>query len=168
MAREGLIPAGLAKIDVRRRTPGRAIALITLLIMVLAMGLPLIHLAQATSVVTLAVFTSVNLALWLIGSRKEAAQVLRRWRYWSLVGAFMCSQVGTTQFKTNQHGRYPFQHLVKRAGGHNAINAEEIRPASADTRFSNQKLAYRIGNQQTESKVNDTVVMIAFKLKQRL
>jgi len=97
MAREGLIPAGLGKIDERRRTPVRAIALVTLLIAALALGLPLVHLAQATSVVTLAVFASVNLALWLIGSRQEAAPILRRWRYWGLVGALMSSGLLITE-----------------------------------------------------------------------
>ncbi len=97
MAREGLIPAGLGKIDERRRTPVRAIALVTLLIAALALALPLVHLAQATSVVTLAVFASVNLALWLIGRRQEAAPILRRWRYWGLVGALMSSGLLITE-----------------------------------------------------------------------
>ncbi|OOZ37632.1 hypothetical protein BOW52_10130 [Solemya elarraichensis gill symbiont] len=91
MAREGLIPSWFGKVGERHRTPGRAIVLVTLLIVVLALGLPLVHLAQATSIVILVVFTSVNLSLWIIGSRKESASVLKRWRYWGVVAALMSS-----------------------------------------------------------------------------
>jgi APA family basic amino acid/polyamine antiporter len=91
MAREGLIPSWFGKVGERHRTPGRAIAIVTLLIVVLAVGLPLVHLAQATSIVTLVVFTSVNLALWLIGSQQETPSVLKRWRYWGVVSALMSS-----------------------------------------------------------------------------
>ena len=47
------------------------------------------NLAQATSLVTLGVFTLVNLALWRIGCRGDAAPVLRRWRYWGVLGAIL-------------------------------------------------------------------------------
>ncbi|OOZ48383.1 hypothetical protein BOW39_10735 [Solemya velum gill symbiont] len=91
MAREGLIPSWFGKVGEQRRTPGRAIALVTLLIVILALGFPLVHLAQATSIVILVVFTSVNLSLWIIGSRQETATVLKRWRYWGVVGVLMSS-----------------------------------------------------------------------------
>jgi APA family basic amino acid/polyamine antiporter len=97
MANEGLVPAWLGKIDARRRTPVRAIALVTVAIALLALGLPLVHLAQATSVVTLAVFTLVNLALWRIGSRDNAAPTLRRWRHWGVVGALMAAGLLATE-----------------------------------------------------------------------
>jgi amino acid transporter len=89
MAAEGLVPAWLGKIDARRQTPARAIVLITMCVALLALGLPLVHLAQATSIVTLSVFTLVNLALWRIGRRMDADPTLRRWRYWGIVGALM-------------------------------------------------------------------------------
>ncbi|OOY50126.1 hypothetical protein BOV94_08590 [Solemya velum gill symbiont] len=78
MAREGLIPSWFGKVGEQRRTPGRAIALVTLLIVILALGFPLVHLAQATSIVILVVFTSVNLSLWIIGSSlRQRSQVGR-------------------------------------------------------------------------------------------
>ncbi len=89
MAREGLAPEFLSVLDTQRRTPARAIFLVTSLITVLALALPLVSLAQATSVVTLCVFTLVNLALWRIGSREDSAPVLQRWRYWGVFGAVL-------------------------------------------------------------------------------
>lgn len=87
MARGRLIPAWFGELEPTRRTPARAVILVTLLIVVLALTLPLLKLAQATSIVTLLVFTFVNLALWFIGRRPGAAPILRRWRYLGLVGA---------------------------------------------------------------------------------
>ncbi len=87
MSRERLIPGWFAVLDRKRRTPGRAIMLITGIILALALTLPLLQLAQATSIVTLLVFILVNLALWFIGRRADAAPVLKRWRYLGLAGA---------------------------------------------------------------------------------
>lgn len=87
MTREGLMPPALGVIGDRRRTPGRAIAAVTLIIGVLALSLPLLSLAQLTSLITLTVFVLVNLALWRIGGQPEASGLLRRWRYWGLLGA---------------------------------------------------------------------------------
>jgi amino acid transporter len=89
MGRDGLVPAWLGRIDARRRTPSRAIALITVCIAALALGVPLVGLAQTTSALTLSVFTLVNLALWRIGGRTGAAPVLRRWRHAGLAGALL-------------------------------------------------------------------------------
>lgn len=69
MAREGLVPNALGALNIRRQTPARAIVLVTVLIAVLTVGFPLVNLAQATSLVTLGVFTLVNLALWRIDGR---------------------------------------------------------------------------------------------------
>jgi len=89
MAREGLVIKAFSVLNARRQTPTRAIVLVTLLIAVLALGFPLVSLAQATSLLTLGVFTLVNLALWLIGGRDDADPVLRRWRYWGVLGAIL-------------------------------------------------------------------------------
>ena len=89
MAREGLAPKVFSVLDTRRRTPARAIFVVTSMIAVLALGLPLVSLAQVTSVVTLCVFTLVNLALWRIGSRENSAAVLQRWRYWGGFAAIL-------------------------------------------------------------------------------
>lgn len=97
MSREGLAPAGLGRLDAKRLTPARAIGLVVVSIAVLTLGLPLIQLAQLTSLVTLCVFIMVNLALWRIGLRPDAAPVLRRWRYWGLFGAVISAGLLTTE-----------------------------------------------------------------------
>lgn len=89
MTREELAPKALGVLNARRRTPGRAIGLVTAMILVLALTLPLVSLAQATSLVTLSVFFLVNLSLWRIGHQPDAAPELRRWRLWGLMGALL-------------------------------------------------------------------------------
>ena len=97
MTRENLAPAALGKLHPTRRTPFRAIVIVCLLILALALGLPLISLAQATSFVTLSVFTLVNLALFKIGSQPGAELSLYRWRYWGLVGAALSVALLSTE-----------------------------------------------------------------------
>ncbi len=87
MTREGLAPKALGVLNHRRRTPVRAIVLVTGLIAVLALWLPLVNLAQATSLIILSVFILVNIALWLLGGANDAFPVVARWRYWGLFGA---------------------------------------------------------------------------------
>ena len=89
MAQDSLAPVALGKVDPKRKTPVRAIALVTALIAALALGLPMVHLAQATSLVTLSVFSLVNLALWSVGQKENSAPALKRWRYWGLFGALL-------------------------------------------------------------------------------
>jgi len=100
MTREGLAPKVLGALNKRRRTPVRAIMLVSALILVLALGFKLVSLAQATSIVTLSVFTLVNVALWRIGSKPGADPVLYRWRYWGLLGAALSlALLGTEVFR---------------------------------------------------------------------
>lgn len=89
MTSEGLAPKALGVLHKRRQTPVRAIFLVTIIIAALALGLPLLNLAQATSVITLTVFTLVNVALWRIGSMPGAPKQLRRWRLWGVFGALL-------------------------------------------------------------------------------
>jgi len=66
MARKGRLPAWIERVSPRTRTPLTATALITAFVLVLALFTPLEILAETTSVVILAVFFVVNLALlWL-------------------------------------------------------------------------------------------------------
>lgn len=97
MATDDLVPAWLGKIDARRQKPARAVVLVTVCIALLALMLPLVHLAQATSIVTLSVFTLVNLALWRIGRRVDVDPNLRRWRYWGVVAALMSAGLLVTE-----------------------------------------------------------------------
>jgi len=82
MAKKGLAPRPLARIDARRRTPVTAIVLIAVIIAGLALYLPLLTLARFSSLIILAVFTLVNLSLWRIASRPGSGE--RGWRWWGL------------------------------------------------------------------------------------
>ncbi|MGB7300086.1 MAG: amino acid permease, partial [Burkholderiaceae bacterium] len=87
MSSEGLAPKVVGVLHSKRRTPIRAILLVTICIGTLALGFELVNLAQATSLVILSVFIMVNLALWRIGSQPGADHSLHRWRYWGVLGA---------------------------------------------------------------------------------
>ena len=87
MAGEGMMPGLLGRLHPRRQTPVIAIALFTLLICALALTVPLVRLAEMTSFVILAIFTMVNVSLFLIGGRASAPPRLRRWRWTGLIGA---------------------------------------------------------------------------------
>jgi len=69
MAEQGWIPQWLAAIHPRTRTPLRSTLLIGATILGLALWLPLVTLAKLTSLVTLIVFSLVNLSLWRIKLR---------------------------------------------------------------------------------------------------
>jgi amino acid transporter len=86
-----LAPAVLATIHPRTRTPLFATALVTLLILILALWLPLTTLAQITSMVTLMVFAGVNLALIALKNRGEPSSAFINTPTWSpCVGAGLC------------------------------------------------------------------------------
>ncbi len=63
MASKQWLPGGLATINKRFHTPVNATVITTLVIMVLAMTIPLVSLASATSLVVLLIFALVNAAL---------------------------------------------------------------------------------------------------------
>lgn len=66
LANQGLLPALLAKVNPRTRTPVIATSLVALLVLVLAWLFPIETLAKITSSILLAVFALVNLALLFI------------------------------------------------------------------------------------------------------
>ncbi len=72
LARNGELPAPLAGLSARTRTPLLATLITTALVLVLALTIPLEGLADLSSELTLAMFASVNLALVLIKSRETA------------------------------------------------------------------------------------------------
>jgi len=96
MANEGLIPAWFGSVHAARRTPVRATVAVSVLILVLALTFPLVSLAQATSLVVLAVFCLVNLSLFFLGGRAQHA-TLRPWRWWGLAGAVLCAAIPLAQ-----------------------------------------------------------------------
>lgn len=69
MGSRGWAPAWLVPVHPVTRTPVRATALVTALVMLLALGLPIESLARATSFFILLVFALVNLSLWRIKHR---------------------------------------------------------------------------------------------------
>ena len=89
MSGEGLIPAWFGVVDKRRRTPARATFVVAAIILALALSLPLVHLAEITSLVVLAVFALVNLSLFALGGSR-GSNGLGGWRYWGLFGAALC------------------------------------------------------------------------------
>lgn len=69
MARQGWLPAAFGRVHARTQTPLVATAGVVLLILCMALWLPLVTLAKATSFITLSVFAMVNLSLWVIKGR---------------------------------------------------------------------------------------------------
>ena len=69
LARQGNLPAGLGAVSNATRTPVIATALTTAMVLVLALLLPLQHLADLTARMTLLVFALVNLSLMRIKAR---------------------------------------------------------------------------------------------------
>ena len=63
LGRQAELPAVLARIDPRTRTPLLATGLVTLLVAALAIFFPIVTLAKATSAIALVIFCVVNLAL---------------------------------------------------------------------------------------------------------
>ncbi len=87
MAREGMIPAILGRLDAKRATPALAIVLITATILALALFVPFLKLASLTSFIILLIFTAVNASLYIIGAPPGAPEKLHRWRWWGVIGA---------------------------------------------------------------------------------
>lgn len=87
MSRRGWLPACLGRVNRHTHTPLLATALITGAILVMALWLPLVSLAKLSSLITLTVFTLVNLSLWRVKRRQPAAS---GWSapYWVPVAGF--------------------------------------------------------------------------------
>ena len=66
---QGWLPPCLGKVNLRTRTPLRATCLITAIILCMALWLPLVTLARLTSLITLIIFSCVNMALIVIKRR---------------------------------------------------------------------------------------------------
>jgi amino acid transporter len=92
LSRQRGLPAVLGRVSARTRTPVIATALTTVAVLVLALALPLHHLADVTARLTLVVFTLVNLSLIRLKAREPATAsrvfVAPRWMPWA--GAAAC------------------------------------------------------------------------------
>ncbi len=72
LSRQGSLPAFLGRVNPATRTPVVATVLVVLTVLTLALTFPIATLAGTTSLVTLAVFTICNLALWRLKRRGPA------------------------------------------------------------------------------------------------
>jgi amino acid transporter len=95
MARNENAPTWLAKVNPHTRTPLRATAVITGVIMLLALLFPLTTLAKVTSGIILVIFCGVNLALWVIKQRDpdRNGEGLRLPQWLPLLGAIGSASV---------------------------------------------------------------------------
>jgi amino acid transporter len=82
MSQQGWLPKALSKVQGRTRTPIIATAVTTGAIWILALWLPLVTLAQATSFLVLGVFCLVNLSLWRIKQRDPHPKGIRVFPRW--------------------------------------------------------------------------------------
>lgn len=95
MAGESMLPGplgALGEVHPVRQTPMRATAVVCSVIVVLVLLVPLGDLARMTSLVTLGVFTLVNLALFRLGD--SADPVAAHWRVTALGGAILTAALG--------------------------------------------------------------------------
>jgi amino acid transporter len=87
LARQGELPAFFGAVNSATQTPLNATAITTALVLVLAVLLPLHHLADLTSRITLVVFALVNLALIRIKAQAQPAPagtyVAPAWMPWA-------------------------------------------------------------------------------------
>jgi amino acid transporter len=88
-ANEGLLPSWFARVNAKSRTPARATLFVSGLILALALLFPLAGLAEATSLIVIAVFALVNLSLFTLGGMADHTS-LSRWRWWGLAAFLLC------------------------------------------------------------------------------
>jgi amino acid transporter len=88
MSRRGWLPACFGRVNRHTRTPLVATMAIAAVTLAMALWLPLLSLAKLSSLVTLTVFTLVNLSLWQVKRHRPAAP---GWStpYWVPVAGFL-------------------------------------------------------------------------------
>ncbi len=96
MASDGQLPHALAVVNTTHQTPARATMLVGAAIIVLTVFFPLVTLAKATSIITLTVFTLVNIALVRL-TRTNPALARKRWLVNGILGATASAALGAWQ-----------------------------------------------------------------------
>lgn len=96
MASDGQLPDALAVVNRVHQTPARATLLVGVAIVVLTVFFPLVSLAKATSIITLTVFTLVNLALVRL-TRTYPELARKRWLVNGLLGVVASASLGIWQ-----------------------------------------------------------------------
>jgi len=82
MSETGWLPRWFGRVHARRRTPHHATAFVTAAVLILALWLPLVTLAKATSFTILIVFALIHAALLRIKRRGPAAPGVRTYPAW--------------------------------------------------------------------------------------
>ena len=93
MSRQGWLPSQLGDVNAVTRTPLKATVLVTVVILVLALWLPIVTLAKLTSLITLIIFSAVNLSLWIIKLRQPAPENVRTFPLWIPIAGFFVTIV---------------------------------------------------------------------------
>ncbi len=99
MSREGWLHVSFGRVHPRTHTPLLATGVITAVVLVLALALPLVTLAKATSYVILVVFTLVNLSLVFIKRRAPCPAGVHVYPPWIPLAGFFAS-LGMLLFQT--------------------------------------------------------------------
>lgn len=82
MGEAGWVPRWFSRVHARRRTPHHATAFVTAAVLILALWLPLVTLAKATSFTILVVFALIHAALLRIKRRDPAPPGVRTYPAW--------------------------------------------------------------------------------------
>lgn len=91
MSRQQWLPEFLGRVHPRTRTPLLSTLLVTSIIVILALWLPLLTLAETTSFITLLVFAMVNLSLWRVKRREPPPAGIRVYPLWlPVAGTLAC------------------------------------------------------------------------------
>ena len=91
LGEQGMLPGFLSRVHPVTRTPLIATALVTGIVLVLALWFGLEALAEATSAVTLVIFSLVNLSLVMVKRRTPAPPGIRIYPLWVPVAGFAFS-----------------------------------------------------------------------------
>jgi len=89
LARQGWIPAALGNVHAKTRTPALATAVVSALVLLMALLLPVERLAQITSLLLLLVFAAINLALLRIQRGPQGAYSGFKVPAWMPLGGFV-------------------------------------------------------------------------------
>lgn len=91
MSSQGGAPKFLKRVHRKFRTPVIATILMTTLVTILAIIVPIVKLANATSYVIISVFVLVNVSQVILASRDRKRKVLLSRKFWlPLIGAVLC------------------------------------------------------------------------------
>ncbi len=91
MSMQGWLPGIFSRVHPITRTPLIATSFVGALILVMALWLPLLTLAEITSLITLTVFSMVNLSLWRVKRREPRPAGVMAFPAWLPVAGFFCS-----------------------------------------------------------------------------